>query len=301
VRGNLLALARVNAWLKQSFFARALALIALLGVCIGLYAVVIEPSRLVVNQYELAIPNWPSALSGLRVALISDTHIGSPFWDLARLRELVTRVNEQQADLVLLAGDYQTNGVLGGKFVAIEPIAAEFAKLHAPLGVISILGNHDWWNGGAHVRRALENDGIKVLDDEAVRIDARGASFCLLGISDIEVRTYSANRSLDHALPGLPLLALVHEPDIFHQMDARPSLVMAGHTHGGQVKLPIIGRPVVPSGFGQRYAAGHVVENGRHLFVTTGLGTSIYPIRLGVPPEIAILTLRAEPQAPSSR
>jgi predicted MPP superfamily phosphohydrolase len=290
-------LGRVGAFLRHTFVGRTLALLFLLGIGFAVYAVVIEPSRLVVNQYQLEIPNWPPALSGLRIALLSDTHIGSPFWDLPRLRKLVARVNEQQADMILLGGDYQINDVVGGKFVPIEPIAAEFAKLHAPLGVVAVLGNHDWWNGGEHVRKALENNGIQVLNDESLRIDARGVSFCLLGISDIEVRTYSPNKSLDHALPGLPLLALVHEPDIFPQMDARPSLVLAGHTHGGQVKLPFLGRPIVPSGYGQRYAAGHVVENGRHLFVTTGLGTSIYPVRFGVPPEIAILTLRSEKQA----
>jgi predicted MPP superfamily phosphohydrolase len=84
----------------------------------------------------------------------------------------------------------------------------------------------------------------------------------------------------------------MHEPDTFVDIDDRPSLTLAGHTHGGQVRLPWLGRLVVPSSYGERFAAGHVVENGRHMFVTTGVGTSIFPVRFGVPPELVILTLR---------
>jgi hypothetical protein len=159
--------------------------------------------------------------------------------------------------------------------------------------VIAVLGNHDWWNDGRRTRAALEANGIKVLDDEVWPVRAAGSEFFVLGISDLEVRRRSAKAILDLAPTGVPLLALVHEPDIFAQMDERASLTLAGHTHGGQVDLPIWGRAIVPSAFGQRYAAGHVVENGRHLFVTTGLGTSILPVRFGVPPEVALLTLRA--------
>ena len=291
-------LASVSGLVKQRSLARALVAAFAMLAGLALYTVVIEPSRLVVNRSELEIPNWPAALSGTRVALLSDLHIGSPFWDLARLRELVVRVNAEQPDLILLAGDYLINGVVGGKFVAIEPIAAELRQLRAPLGVVAVLGNHDWWNGGQRTRAALEANGIVVLDDEVLRIDARGARFALLGMADIEVRRRTAKATLDLAPPGLPLLALVHEPDIFAQMDDRPSLTLAGHTHGGQVWLPIIGRPIVPSQYGQRYAAGHIVEDGRHLFVTTGLGTSIYPVRLRVPPEIAVLTLHARAHGP---
>ena len=264
----------------------------------AVYAVAIEPSRLVVNRLELTIPKWPAALSGTRVAFLSDLHIGSPFWDLARLQQLVTRVNAEHPDLVLLGGDYSINDIVGGKFVAIEPIAVELGRLRAPLGVLAVLGNHDWWNSGQRTRAALEANGIRVLDEEVARIDAQGTSFCVLGMRDYVVRSQSVQQSLDLAPPGMPLVVLVHEPDFFAQMDDRVSLALAGHTHGGQVNLPLLGRLIVPSHFRQRYAAGHIVEQGRHLFVTTGLGTSILPIRFRVPPEVAILTLRAAPREP---
>src|SRR5204862_2202056 len=142
--------------------------------------------------------------------------------------------------------------------------------------VFAVLGNHDGWHGPV-LRPLLESKGIHVLDDEAFSIETRGTRFCVLGLADDEVRTRSASESLAIAPPGIPLLVLVHEPDIFAELDARPSLTLAGHTHGGQVRLPFIGPPVVRSRFKARYAAGHIVEAGRHLFVTTGIGTSVWP------------------------
>jgi len=270
---------------RVAFFA------AFIVVALGVYAVKIEPSRLVVNRTELALPGWPSALAGTKVALLSDLHIGSVGWDLERLRQLVAEVNAQQADLILLAGDYTNNGHQGSGSVPIEAIAQELGRLRAPLGVAAVLGNHDWWNGGPRARAAFEANGIRVLDDEVLHIVARGTSFELLGMADAEVRRRSAKEALALVPAGAPTIALVHEPDIFADMDERALLTLAGHTHGGQVALPLLGRPIVPSRFGQRYAVGHVVERGRHLFVTSGLGTSILPVRFGVPPEIALLTL----------
>jgi predicted MPP superfamily phosphohydrolase len=251
----------------------------------------LEPSRLVVVREELDIPGWPASLSGLRVALLSDLHVGSPHWGLARLPELVARVEREQPDLIVLAGDY-LNDLKPGAVVPPGPIAYELGALHAPLGVVAVLGNHDGWHDGMGMITALSAQGIHVLDDQSLRIDARGASFCVLGLTDAETRTRSPQEELALASPGLPLLVVVHEPDIFHQLDARVSLTLAGHTHGGQVSLPFFGPPIVPSTFGRRYARGHIVEDGRHLFVTSGIGTSKLPVRFGVPPEIAILTLR---------
>jgi predicted MPP superfamily phosphohydrolase len=289
---NLAHFSRVFGLVKHRVLARVLTLLSVMGFALAADAFWIEPSRLVVNREEIQIPNWPASLSGLRIAFLSDLHIGSPHWGVKHLRALVDRVNAERPDLVLLGGDYLINGVLFGKFVPAKPIAAELGRLRAPLGVVAVLGNHDWWNDGSLVRAALEKNGIKVLDDEALRIATRGASFCLLGLADEEVRKRSASQSLDLALPGMPLVVLVHEPDIFAELDGRAGLTLAGHTHGGQVKLPLVGRLIVPSRYGQRYAAGQIVENGRHLFVTTGVGTSIWPVRFGVPPEIALLTLR---------
>lgn len=277
----------MNRW-----FRRAWLLLGFLCIALGADAFFIEPARLVVNRQELQLPNWPAELSGVRVALLSDLHVGSPHWGLSRLHELVTRTNAEKPDLILLAGDYLINNIWFGEHVEADPIATELGQLRAPLGVFAVLGNHDWWNNGPKVRAAFEAHGLTVLDDEVRRLHYRGKSFCLLGVRDETERLRSAQQELDLALPGMPLLVLVHEPDLFPALDERATLTLAGHTHGGQVDLPVLGRRIVPSRFGSRYAAGHIVEGGRHLFVTTGVGTSIVPVRFGVPPEIALLTLR---------
>jgi len=278
---------RVSRWSK-----RALLWLALFGIGLSFDAFVVEPGRLVVNRQELRLPRWPAELSGVRVAFISDLHVGSPHWGRSHLHELVMRVNAEQPDLILLGGDYMINDIWFGSPVAADSIGAELGQLRAPLGVFAVLGNHDWWNNGPKVRAAFEARGVTVLDDEVRRLHFGGKSFCLLGVRDETERLRSAQKELELALPGMPLLVLVHEPDIFPLLDERATLTLAGHTHGGQVDLPLIGRPIVPSRFGSRYAAGHVVEGGRHLFVTTGVGTSIIPVRFRVPPEIALLTLR---------
>jgi predicted MPP superfamily phosphohydrolase len=112
----------------------------------------------------------------------------------------------------------------------------------------------------------------------------------LVGIRDFW-GPHDARRALAQVTNGDPVLVLTHNPDVFPEIPPRVSLTLAAHTHGGQVSLPLIGRPIVPSVFGQRYASGHVVEGGRHLFVTTGVGTSIIPVRFRVPPEISIVRL----------
>lgn len=255
----------------------------------------LEPQRLVVTRAELELPGWPRELSGLRVALLSDLHVGSPFWDLQALSRLVARTNAEHPDLILLAGDYQINDVPGGVFVGPDDIAHGLAPLRAPLGVFAVLGNHDWWNDGERTRRAFEANGIKVLEESSQRIERSGKSFLVVGLADQITRPSDPQAALS-ALPShVPTLLLVHEPDVFEtfpRLGLSPTLTLAGHTHGGQVWLPLLGRRVVPSKFGERYAYGHVTENGRHLYVTSGVGTSVMPVRFLVPPEIAMLTLR---------
>jgi len=237
--------------------------------------------------------------------VLTDLHVGSPFNDLARLRRIVATTNEARPDIVLVTGDLVILGIVGGTFVEPEPIAAELARLAAPLGVWATLGNHDWWRDGRRVRRALEAVGIRVLDNDAARVtprettslgdpETRGdAAFWLVGIADFWVGGYDVAAALAPVTDDAPIVAMTHNPDIFPELPSRVALLIAGHTHGGQVWLPLVGRPIVPSVYGQRYAAGSVVENGRRLFVATGVGMSILPVRFLVPPEVSILVLGA--------
>lgn len=260
---------------------------------LGLWAFVLEPASLEVNRYELTLPRWPAEQDGLLVALLSDLHVGSPFNGVEKLEEIVARVNQARPHIILLAGDYVTSGVLGGKFVPPETTARILRKLQAPLGVFAVLGNHDYWYDAPRVRAAFESRGIRVLEDECLHIEDGGFEFWLVGIGDLWEARPNVGSVLDGLPEGAAAIALTHNPDLFPEIPDRIALTLAGHTHGGQVDLPLWGAPVVPSRFGERYARGHVVENGRHLFVTSGLGTSMLPVRFRVPPEIALLRIRS--------
>jgi len=257
----------------------------------AVWGFVVEPNRLVVRQTRLALPRWPASLDGLTLAVVSDIHAGAPWVNDEKIRRLVAEVNDAHPDLVVLLGDFVIRDVLAGHPVPPERTADLLRGLRAPLGVVAILGNHDWWFDGPRVRRALEGAGIPVLENAALRRERRGAIFWLVGIADLWTREPDVAGPLRDIPEDAPIVVLTHSPDIFPRIPARVVLTLAGHTHGGQVALPLLGRPIVPSQFGQRYAIGHVEEEGRHLFVTPGIGTSIIPVRFGVPPEISLITL----------
>ena len=252
-----------------------------------------ELGSLVLKDHELSPPDWPESLDGLKIALLADLHVGSPRNGVHRMRRLVEETNQTKPDLILIAGDFVIHGVVGGSYVEPEQIGQILSRLSAPLGVFAVLGNHDWWAGPRQVQAALEQGGIPVLDDRGVRLTYRGAPFWLLGFSDFWEGPHLTQQALDMVRDDAPVLAMTHNPDLFPQLPRRIALTLAAHTHGGQVYLPLVGRPIVPSQYGQRYAIGHVVEAGRHLFVTPGVGTSILPIRFRVPPEVSLLHLRA--------
>jgi predicted MPP superfamily phosphohydrolase len=172
-----------------------------------------------------------------------------------------------------------------------EPTAAALRELRAPLGVFAVLGNHDWWYDGARVGRALEGAGIRVLEDSAIPVLVNGRRLWIAGVSDAMTRPANISRALAAVPEDAPVIVLTHSPDVFPRMPARVLLTLAAHTHGGQVNLPLLGRLIVPSRYGARYAIGHIHEDGRDLFVNPGLGTSIIPVRFQVPPEISLVTV----------
>jgi predicted MPP superfamily phosphohydrolase len=263
-----------------------------IGSCL-IWGFFIEPRFCLLERTAEAHPRgWPKELDGLRVALISDLHAGSPYVGTARIKGLVERVNAAKPDLIVLLGDYVIQGVAGGTFMPPEDIAGLLKELKAPLGVYAVLGNHDWWLDGPRVRDALAGRGIKVLENEAVRLERGGRAFRLLGLADQIERKPDTVAPLKGVPESEPVIALVHEPDYFPEIPERIALTLAGHTHGGQVRLPIAGSLIVPSDYGQRFVRGLIKEGGRLLYVTTGVGTSIIPVRFGVPPEYVILTLR---------
>jgi predicted MPP superfamily phosphohydrolase len=254
-----------------------------------------EPRRLLVQTEQLDVKGWSQPL---RVAVLTDLHVGGPHNGLSKLSRIIDKTNAAQPDLIVLLGDfviYDRKGTalpsLGGQPVLPEPIADSLRRLKAPLGVHAVPGNHDWWFDAPRVHAALTRAGITVLEDSARAIEHRGARFWLGGVSDLWEGNHDVARTLSRVSDDAPILLITHNPDVFIDVPARVALTIAGHTHGGQVKFPLIGAPIVPSDYGQRFAAGHVIEQGRQLFVATGTGMSILPVRFRVPPTVPVLVL----------
>jgi predicted MPP superfamily phosphohydrolase len=276
-----------------------------------------------VTSYALTPSNWTPGLQ-LRLAVLADLHICEPWMSIERLERIVEQTNSLNADAILLLGDFVVGLGLGSYSgpISNDAWAAVLAKLKAPHGVHAVLGNHDWWQSDeVQMRRAgpppaalaLKSVGLPVYENTAVRLEKDGHPFWIAGLGDQwafrrdaagrdeTVPTRFANYigvddlsgTMGHITDNAPVVLMVHEPDIFPDVTSRVSLTLAGHTHGGQVR--IMGyAPIVPSIYGSRYAYGHKVEGGRHLIVSGGLGCSSVPVRFGSPPEIVVVNLGGE-------
>jgi predicted MPP superfamily phosphohydrolase len=249
----------------------------------------IEPRRLVVRDVDLRLPRWPARLDGIRAGVVSDLHAGVPHAGLDAIRRAVAALNAREPDVHLLLGDYLDASQALKRDLKPEVVARALAVLRAPLGTYAVIGNHDWRHSGDRMWRALDAAGITVLEDDAVELPA---GFWVAGLADMRHRMPNVVRALRDVPLDAPVIVLSHDPDLFPRMPERVALTLAGHTHGGQVAIPLLRRPMLPSYYGERYARGHIVEHGRHLLVTSGVGTSGLPIRFLAPPEVYVLTLR---------
>ena len=267
----------------------------------GAYAAAQAADDLIVTDYRPVLPKWPDA-HRLTITVIADLHAGGPNMGLARVRQVADAAQALNSDLIVILGDYFATHRFVTERVPHAAWAAEFGRLKARLGVYSILGNHDWWYDVAGVRKALAAVRIPVLENDAVLLDDGGRRFWLAGLGDQLAHWIGPGnfQGVDD-LPGTlarvttddPVILLVHEPDIFTEIPPRVALTLAGHTHGGQIVLPFMPPLWTPSQYGARFAYGHIVEQGRHMIVSGGLGCSKVPLRLGVPPEIVRVTLGA--------
>jgi predicted MPP superfamily phosphohydrolase len=277
---------------------------------LGTYAVAIEQGiRLDLTAYALTPPRWPTDFA-LRLAVLADLHACEPWMSVARIRQIVATTNSLRPDLVVLLGDYTAGHPFVTGPVMPEEWSEALAELRAPLGAYAILGNHDWWHGpllgskgddGESVRRALRQAGIGVLENSSARLAQNGRPFWLLGLADqLAFRNRRGHirgaddlaGTLAQADDPAPIILLAHEPYIFRRVPDRVALTLCGHTHGGQVNLPLIGPCLAASGHRfKRYFYGHVEENGRHMIISAGLGTSIAPVRFMRPPEIVQIAL----------
>lgn len=279
-----------RAWRRPSV-RRMTTLTLLTTIGLAIWGFAWEPSQLTTRDYTLGIPHWPHSCNGLRVDLLSDIHTGSPHNGLDKLDLIVDTLIASDSDAVLIAGDFVILSVFGGTYIGPDPIAERLARLAASKPVYAVLGNHDWWKNGPHIARTFEKVGVVMLEDASVMATLDGCEVSIVGIGDAWEGDPDVTAAYAHVPAGAPVLALTHNPILLRDVPDRTALVLAGHTHGGQIALPLIGRPALWNEERWGATVGHIVEAGKHVFVTPGIGTSILPLRFGVPPEISRLTL----------
>jgi len=243
-----------------------------------------------VRRAELAMPDWPARTPPMRVVLISDLHVVGPDTPPGRLAMVVDRINALQPDLVLIAGDFLSYRDFASAHYSPAQSVAPLARLRAPLGVVAVLGNHDYdVRGRTILPPFLAHAGLTLLRNQAVR---RGA-LTIAGGDDFHPGHFvpSAIDTAADALPG-PRVLLTHSPDPAVPLGARYPVVFAGHTHCGQIVLPLIGAKFTSSAYRERYRCGLIRRGGRLFVVTGGIGTSVVPFRWGAPPDLWLLTFR---------
>lgn len=284
---------------------------AAFAVLCAAYGYFIEPFRLIVVEDTINIARLDPAFDGLRVVMIGDIHAGSNSIDEAKLRRIVEITNQQSPELVVMLGDYisesRTRDDRGKRILRMSPatIGEALKGINARYGVFVVMGNHDGWHGTDDIAAAFRSNGYRVLDHEVATIERNGRPLRIFGMKDHlslpepwSVTSANAKRIVDASGTG-DLIVLQHSPDMLGVITGTLSispdlrLILAAHTHGGQVRFPLIGAPIVPSNYGQTYLRGHIYENLVDMYVTSGIGTSILPVRFLVPPEIVVLTLRS--------
>lgn len=254
----------------------------------GLYSTLLEPEWLAVEHVALPLQHLPADLHGLRLAQLSDLHL-EPVTDIQLIQNALQKTADLAPDLVVLTGDFVYE-----RAAAVEHMMPLLAGLDPPLGVFACLGNHDYWTDSRLICDVLQAAGVQVLVNSSTRIEVGRSGLFLAGIDDL----WSGAPDLERTLQGVPLeqplVLLAHEPDPADDLlqDSRIGLQLSGHTHGGQVRFPLVGAPVLPH-MGSRYEAGLYRVNDAFLYVNRGLGVVPPGVRFNCRPEITLLTLQS--------
>ncbi len=284
-----------NILLKCFFsFVRVFLISVFVIFIICLYPVFIEPNMLIVKHKTLYLTNWSEEHNGLRIALLSDFHLSKYCITPERLEKIVEKTNKENPDFIFLLGDLDSYLIERYSFDK-QKISDVLSKLNAKYGVISILGNHDF--GPSVVKPILLNANIKVLENQKLTSNINGEKLIIYGLKDLWHYNVMPQKVIKREDKGNSIVVLSHNPDLFPYVPYFTSLTVSGHTHGGQIILPFLGGIFTPSIWEQRYNKGYIVENNKHLFVTSGLGFCV-PLRLGNPPEIVILELYSQKTYP---
>ncbi len=258
--------------------------------------IIFEANRPIVVSIEVPLSRLPQSWDGFRIAQLSDLHYDRDF-SAVPIRKAVDLVNGLQPDLIVVTGDFVTAPFSGSRSnnaraaKMIEPCAQLVAQMRAPLGIHACMGNHDVGTDEAHVAEVLQSHGISVLRNRSVPLERDGARLWLAGLNDVLEGKYDLKLALKGIPKPEPVVLLVHEPD-FAGYVKDVDLQLSGHSHGGQIRFPLLGAPVLPV-MGREYPQGLRRIGPLTLYTNVGIGTIWVPMRLNCPPEVTLITLRA--------
>jgi predicted MPP superfamily phosphohydrolase len=283
---------------RRALLAHGTRTLAASGVGLGTYALLAQGRWFDVTRRQVPITGLSPALDGLRIVHLTDIH-HSRWMSLQWLRQIVDAANALNPDVVALTGDYVYRGL-----EYVHPAARELARLRPRVGTVGVMGNHDWWQNGELTQWAYAKEGIPLIDNtrryitpDRKLVPSAREGLCLAGVGDLWTDVCLYDDALAGVPGGMPRILLSHNPDVaeepaFLASGHRVDLMLSGHTHGGQIRLPALGTPITSSRYGSKYASGLIAGPACPVFVSKGLGMTGMPIRWGVRPEIALLELR---------
>nr|WP_255536323.1 metallophosphoesterase [Pacificimonas pallii] len=238
----------------------------------------------------------PPGAAPLSILLIADTQVAGPDMPPERLARIVEQANALAPDIILIAGDFVSDRRVSSRLYSARDAVAPLFELRATHGVYAVAGNHDHWRGIGDFRMAFADSPVTYMANESTN----AGPIRIVGIDDPHTRhdDVAASFAGISAADQRPLIVLTHSPDVVPHLPAAANLVFAGHTHGGQIRLPVFGAIAHASAYGNRFLDGHIVEGGRNIFVTAGIGTSILPLRLGAVPDMWLVELTPRTDTP---
>lgn len=287
---------------RRRFLKIASRVAALGAVAIAADSILIEPNRPRVVRLDVPLRRLPAEFDGFTIVQLSDFHF-DPYFSIRPIKSAVQITNDLNPDLVVLTGDFVTHSSLGGRgptkhvIRQIEPCAEILSQIRGRNGVWAVLGNHDVFSAPLYVERSLRQVGLQVLRNTAVPIERDGKRFWLAGLDDVLGGGANLQLTIAHVPADEAVVLLAHEPDFADHAARYPvDLQLSGHSHGGQVRFPLLGAVYLPE-LGRKYPWGLRQVGGLTLYTNPGIGTLLIPVRWNCPPEVTVLTLRSRASA----
>ena len=276
--------------IRRSIFRFAGLMMPVVGAMVSAYALGVEPRKVDYNERDMVLPRLKPGFDGYRIIQISDLHFDSWIAAKTMLPQIIERINEYNADLIVVTGDFVSSYPENH----IEHLRKNLSMLKAKDGVLAVMGNHDHWYNVGILREMLQDAGLKELRNEVFSIQRDDDYLHIAGIEDHWKGLSDVDAIVEQIDAEHCAILLAHEPDYadISSPTGRFDLQLSGHSHGGQINLPFTGAPWLPR-YGEKYPAGHYRIGNMQLYTNRGLGTTMLPIRFNCPPEVSIFTLRS--------